>query len=142
MINYIIFNKNKKLIQTGNCISESYIPKIFDDQITIKTKKIIELLDNQTLEYNEEENDFTIVELQNKTNENTIESKWEEVRLLRNLIIKDSDWTQLEDIPIEIKLKWRNYRQLLRDITNQLDPFNINWPVAPDDPSNTNNPTD
>jgi len=51
------------------------------------------------------------------------------------LIIKDhtewfpntSFWTQLSDSPVD-KAAWATYRQALRDITTQVDPFNIKWP--------------
>lgn len=38
-----------------------------------------------------------------------------------------SDWTQLANAPVD-KTAWAVYRQALRDITEQADPFNITWP--------------
>ena len=46
----------------------------------------------------------------------------------RNQMLKDSDWTQVADAPVD-KAVWATYRQTLRDITTQLDPFCIIWPV-------------
>jgi hypothetical protein len=43
-------------------------------------------------------------------------------------LIKDSDWTQVADAPVD-KAVWATYRQALRDITTQTDPFNIVWPI-------------
>jgi hypothetical protein len=43
-------------------------------------------------------------------------------------LIKDSDWTQLADTPVD-KTSWATYRQELRDITAQPDPFNITRPT-------------
>jgi Phage tail assembly chaperone protein len=60
-----------------------------------------------------------------------LEDKWFEVREIRNQLLMECDWTQLSDIPIEIKNLWSSYRQDLRDITNQTNPFNIIWPVKP-----------
>lgn len=60
-----------------------------------------------------------------------IESKWDEIREIRNELLKECDWTQLSDIPNETKQNWTIYRQNLRDITNQTDPFNVVWPVKP-----------
>jgi hypothetical protein len=54
-----------------------------------------------------------------------------EVRQIRNELLGECDWTQLTDIPAETKNLWQNYRQELRDITNQSNPFNIIWPVRP-----------
>jgi len=60
-----------------------------------------------------------------------LENQWEEVRIIRNELLKESDWTQLNDISQTIKDLWSTYRQELRDITNQQNPFNIEWPVKP-----------
>ena len=61
----------------------------------------------------------------------TAESEWALVRTRRNLLLKSTDWTQLSDVPISNKAAWATYRQALRDVTNQTDPFNITWPEAP-----------
>ena len=60
-----------------------------------------------------------------------IENQWEEVRVLRNQLLTECDWTQLADIPTETKELWISYRQDLRNITNQSNPFNIIWPTKP-----------
>ena len=60
-----------------------------------------------------------------------IENKWTEVRELRSQLLTECDWTQLADIPTETKAAWTEYRQYLRDITSQSNPFSINWPVKP-----------
>ena len=56
-----------------------------------------------------------------------IDTQWQVVRTQRNQMLKDSDWTQLSDSPVD-KTAWATYRQELRDITQQPDPFNITWP--------------
>ena len=58
-------------------------------------------------------------------------AKWEEIRQIRNELLLECDWTQLSDIPAEIKTIWQSYRQELRDVTTQSNPFNIVWPVKP-----------
>jgi hypothetical protein len=63
--------------------------------------------------------------------EQRLEDKWFEIREIRNQLLIECDWTQLSDISSEIKNLWSNYRQDLRDITNQTNPFNITWPVKP-----------
>ena len=59
--------------------------------------------------------------------------KWNEVRATRNQYLQECDWTQLSDSPLtaEQKAEWVTYRQELRDITLQPDPFNITWPTKP-----------
>jgi hypothetical protein len=53
------------------------------------------------------------------------------VRSARNQLLKDSDWTQIADVPVN-KDAWAIYRQELRDITTQKGfPFTIVWPTQP-----------
>lgn len=59
--------------------------------------------------------------------------KWEEIRRLRDRLLHLTDWTQLSDVNIEpsVKLEYQQYRQQLRDITDQSDPFDIWFPEEP-----------
>jgi hypothetical protein len=54
-------------------------------------------------------------------------TQWQVIRTQRNQMLKDTDWTQVADSPVD-KAAWATYRQALRDITTQADPFNITWP--------------
>lgn len=60
-----------------------------------------------------------------------IASQWENIRSERNNLLSSCDWTVLPDAPISNKQEWIDYRQLLRDITKQSDPFNIIFPAPP-----------
>ena len=62
----------------------------------------------------------------------TEQTQWPVVRSQRNALLSASDWTQLPDVPLATKETWAIYRQALREITDQSDPFNIVWPVQPD----------
>lgn len=54
------------------------------------------------------------------------------VRQQRDALLTQSDWTQLEDSPLKDDTAWLNYRQALRDITEQPGfPEEIIWPKAP-----------
>ena len=57
------------------------------------------------------------------------EAQWESVRAIRNTKLENCDWTQLPDAPVDAAA-WAAYRQELRDITTQTDPFNIVWPTV------------
>lgn len=63
----------------------------------------------------------------------TTEEIWETVRQQRNELLLSCDYTQLSDVPLTEKEKgaWQTYRQALRDITTQLDPCHITWPIVP-----------
>lgn len=58
------------------------------------------------------------------------EAQWAVVRTERNARLSASDWTQLSDVSVNASA-WIVYRQALRDITDQADPFAIEWPVEP-----------
>jgi len=59
-----------------------------------------------------------------------IDAQWDAVRAERNEKLAECDWTQLPDAPVD-RAAWATYRQELRDITLQPDPFNIVWPTPP-----------
>lgn len=57
--------------------------------------------------------------------------KAQDIRDRRNRLLAESDWTQLNDAPVN-KVSWAQYRQALRDITSQTDfPLTIQWPTIP-----------
>ena len=55
---------------------------------------------------------------------------WTSVRQRRDALLRNTDFTQLGDSP-KNKQAWAAYRQALRDITQQADPFNLTWPTPP-----------
>ena len=58
-----------------------------------------------------------------------INNKWGEVRIERERKLKDTDWRASSDLTLSDA--WKTYRQALRDITTQADPYNITWPTEP-----------
>jgi hypothetical protein len=59
-----------------------------------------------------------------------VDEQWGRIRIERNAKLIASDWTQVADSPLDAAA-WATYRQALRDITNQTNPFNIVWPAVP-----------
>ena len=68
----------------------------------------------------------------------------EPMRLLReerNSLLKETDWTQNNDVPTETQTKWQTYRQQLRDLPAtaspklnseyELDDSSVTWPTEP-----------
>ena len=68
----------------------------------------------------------------------------EPMRLLReerNSLLRETDWTQNDDVPTETKTKWQAYRQQLRDLPAtaspklnseyELDDSSVTWPTEP-----------
>jgi hypothetical protein len=72
---------------------------------------------------------YEMWEIRNYT-DSEIETQWDSIRFMRNQMLKDSDWTQLRDAPVDIEA-WAIYRQSLRDITTQTYPFSVVWPDVP-----------
>jgi len=56
-------------------------------------------------------------------------TQWNIVRSRRTQLIAESDWMANSDVVMTPE--WAAYRQALRDITDQQDPFNITWPERP-----------
>lgn len=61
-----------------------------------------------------------------------IDIEWKNVRRHRNDLLNNSDWSQLPDVPVNIREQYASYRQALRDITQQTNPFELLWPKKPE----------
>lgn len=74
------------------------------------------------------ESDASSEDIETRKNE-----KWQEVRDIRDNLLTQSDWTQFQDSPITGSLltDWQTYRQGLRDITSQENPYSLTWPTKP-----------
>ena len=61
------------------------------------------------------------------------ELKWASVKQQRARLLAGSDWmvTKATESGQAVQPEWIAYRQALRDITLQSDPWVIVWPVAP-----------
>jgi len=58
---------------------------------------------------------------------------WSQVRAQQRQKLYESDWTcSVTDYEVPNKADWVTYRQALRDVTTQTDPFAIVWPPAPE----------
>ena len=58
-----------------------------------------------------------------------IASQWQNIRQDRDERLKETDWRATSDRTLTDN--WRDYRQALRDVPTQADPFNITWPNPP-----------
>jgi hypothetical protein len=62
----------------------------------------------------------------------TNEQLWEQIRLWRNNRLKQTDWTQLADAPVDSEA-WAVYRQQLRDIDESSPAADYVSPTPPTD---------
>jgi len=63
------------------------------------------------------------------TESEQIALQWVSVRIQRNAKLSATDWRASSDLTMSND--WKTYRQALRDITTQSDPYNITWPTEP-----------
>lgn len=54
----------------------------------------------------------------------------EKMRHRRDQLLAQSDWTQMEDAPVD-RAAWQDYRQALRDITGHPQWPDMDWPRPP-----------
>ncbi|PAS33365.1 hypothetical protein CGT72_09860 [Vibrio cholerae] len=65
----------------------------------------------------------------------SIDSKWLDIRRIRDQLISLTDHTQMPDSPLssDKKAEFSEYRQKLRDIPqNYSDPDDVVWPAKPE----------
>ena len=65
----------------------------------------------------------------------------DELRMIRNIKLTETDWSQLGDVPVGIKTTYESYRQALRDLPasanprldadGNLDQTSFTWPTEP-----------
>jgi hypothetical protein len=93
----------------------------------VYTTPIFALEENEYVEY-QQVRDMTQEEI-----DTLINSQWNSVRARRNILLQESDWTQLGDVKFspEKEQEWKDYRRQLRDITTYPDPFSLPWPTEP-----------
>ncbi|PCK33112.1 tail fiber assembly protein [Pseudoalteromonas piscicida] len=63
-----------------------------------------------------------------------MEKQWNEIRNIRNRLLVETDWTQVDDAPISDskKTEFKAYRTQLRDLPNQFEsPDQVVWPTKP-----------
>jgi hypothetical protein len=70
-----------------------------------------------------------------------LDAQWTSVRAQQRQKLYESDWTRELQVPdwtcsvtdyeVPNKAEWVQYRQALRDVTTQADPFAIVWPQRP-----------
>lgn len=62
----------------------------------------------------------------------TNDEKAASIRIQRNQLLEQSDWTQSNDISLDNDADWKTYRQALRDLTKQSGfPTDVTFPTKP-----------
>ena len=75
---------------------------------------------------------YSVADMDDETKAAKDEEQAKNVRIQRTEKLRDCDWTQVADAPVN-KAGWATYRQALRDVPKQAGfPFDIEWPVQPE----------
>ena len=75
---------------------------------------------------------YSVADMDDESKAQKDATQAESVRSQRTQLLKDSDWTQVADAPVD-KTAWAAYRQALRDIPSQAGfPWGIQWPTQPE----------
>lgn len=132
MKNYIVYLDSGEIIKTGQCQ---------DSDLHLQGINVIEGIADDSTQYID---NGQIVNMQPKPDGTAYfdyETKnWVQdipaqealIKNQRNILLSESDWTQLIDVQIQTKQAWATYRKALRDITTQEGyPFNVIWPTKP-----------
>jgi hypothetical protein len=149
---YVLYDESGEISSTGSC--QEFDPRLY----TIPNLTLLELEKyvtfNEGYVLNNEYVPFTLEQRALKDNrpfypakwsnttmswedlrsqQEKLDQQWMLIKLERYQLIQSSDWRVVKatDTGIPLSQEWKDYRQALRDITTQSDPFNIVWPITP-----------
>ena len=124
MIRYIVLDAENVILGEGSCIDADLHLKGYDDQTVIIIDQDLEVIRGKRYI------DGQIVDA--LPDSAKVLSK---LRRQRFELLIEWDWTQLDDLSPEIKDKWKEYRQALRDLPEQYQEEtsfeDIIWPTQP-----------
>ena len=131
-MNYAIVDKDTlEILNVYFSVNDPDSLQITDTQVRIPVPNNLDIFCIKALDLN------TVVEDPEKIPffANKLANQWLYIKDLRNAKLTECDWTcSILDPPENIlsqRNEWFAYRQALRDVTKQTDPFNILWPTPP-----------
>lgn len=110
-----------------------------EEEFNNSFQKVVDTKDGKTI-YSSDPKDFgfTWKEIENKCEEIENNAPMEELRIQRNALLAETDWTALNDVTMSEEMK--KYRQDLRDITKTAKVSlengilkGVEWPKKPKD---------
>ena len=149
---YIVYNSLGEITKYGTCEEELIELQKGNNENSLILSEPIEIA--QYYVSNNILTKYTETESQNKANRPTyfafwnntsmfwddprsqqqrLDQQWISSKIQRDRLLQESDWRVVKaaDTGIPLSQEWKDYRQALRDITTQSDPFNIIWPTPP-----------
>lgn len=105
-----------------------------EDEFNSKFKKYVSTDENGMGVFTSDPEEFGVswTDIQNKLTELNAAEPMEELRIVRNQKLADTDWTQNRDVTLANDADWQTYRQALRDITDTYTSLDdVVWPEKP-----------
>jgi len=152
MKNFILYDEYGEIKTTGSCEDSELILQDRPNLTLLETSKFVSfsdgyVSDNEYIAYTEGQRalknnrPYYLAKWSNtsmswedlRSTQEKLDQQWLSIKSQRNILLQDSDWrvVKASDTGVPISQNWKDYRQALRDITLQSDPFNITWPIAP-----------
>ena len=152
MKNFILYNQYGEITSTGVCEDSELSLQDRPNLILLETPQYVSFRDgyvsnNEYIAYTDEQRNLKNTRPFYPAKWSNITMSWEDLRsqqekldqqlyiikTRRDQLLQQSDWRVVKaaDTGIPLSQEWKDYRQALRDITTQSDPFNIIWPTAP-----------
>lgn len=152
MKHYILYDQMGEIIRSGTCSDSDFLVQSHPNCTVIETLAYISFNDgyvsnNEYVAYTSEQKALkerrpyypakwsnTIMSWEDlRSQQEKLDQQWYIVKAQRDQLLQQSDWRVIKasDTGVPISQNWKDYRQALRDITTQSDPFNITWPTPP-----------
>ena len=135
MKNFTIFNNDGRILRTGSCQDIDYELQIGESESILEgtADAATQYIDNGVVtDMPERPVGYYKFDYTQKAWVQDYDKADSEQRIKRNRLLKESDWTQLPDVPINNRTEWAAYRQELRDIPEQSGyPYSVVYPTPP-----------
>lgn len=126
-MNIVVYRKLDGKVKSLKTLPEGYDPSDYEDDIY----SVLEVDELPSSDSKVIDGQVLPIELGDYPEE-SLKKAWFELRQKRSNLLNSSDWTQMKDNPQVSNTEWVDYRQALRDITDQQGaPFDVVWPEAP-----------
>jgi len=137
MKSYTIYKTSSgQILRSGNCNVQDFEHQRSDGESIVEgqySDSEFYFVNNQPIQIPSKPNDYSYFDFDSKQWVSDVESLKRKIRTERNKLLSNSDWTQLQDVYLNNRDQWLEYRQSLRDITNQQSfPFDVVWPQKPE----------
>lgn len=113
MKSFIVYNDDGQILRTGTCPNGSLLLQAREDENVIEgvADDSIHIIVNGKVQEKQVDELELIAEAHNK------------LRMIRNALLAETDWTQVSDAPLTKvqKDKYKAYRKVLRDLTLKYD---------------------